>query len=111
MMTSSPASARSNNEESLAFVDLQVMVSTFRITVGYRPCGEMVNYYPFYLLAPGWAHYPMVAFATMATIIASQAVRGMHMNQALRCGARTRSGNPCQSPAVREKRRCRMHGI
>src|ERR1700733_14906047 len=29
---------------------------------------------PFYLLAPGWAHYPMVAFATMATIIASQAI-------------------------------------
>jgi KUP system potassium uptake protein len=29
---------------------------------------------PFYLLAPGWAHYPMVAFATVATIIASQAI-------------------------------------
>ncbi|MBV8132770.1 MAG: KUP/HAK/KT family potassium transporter [Alphaproteobacteria bacterium] len=29
---------------------------------------------PFYLLAPGWLHYPMVAFATMATIIASQAI-------------------------------------
>src|ERR1700720_1530328 len=29
---------------------------------------------PFYLLAPGWLHYPMVAFATMATIIASQAL-------------------------------------
>ncbi|MBV9861967.1 MAG: potassium transporter Kup [Alphaproteobacteria bacterium] len=29
---------------------------------------------PFYLLAPGWAHYPMVAFATLATIIASQAI-------------------------------------
>jgi KUP system potassium uptake protein len=29
---------------------------------------------PFYLLAPGWAHYPMVAFATMATIIASQSI-------------------------------------
>jgi hypothetical protein len=27
-----------------------------------------------------------------------------------RCGARTRNGTPCQSPAVREKRRCRMHG-
>jgi hypothetical protein len=26
------------------------------------------------------------------------------------CGARTRSGNPCRSPAVRGKRRCRMHG-
>jgi KUP system potassium uptake protein len=29
---------------------------------------------PFYLLVPGWLHYPMVAFATMATIIASQAI-------------------------------------
>jgi KUP system potassium uptake protein len=29
---------------------------------------------PFYLLAPGWLHYPMVAFATLATIIASQAI-------------------------------------
>src|SRR5271165_1331735 len=32
------------------------------------------------------------------------------MNQATRCGARSRSGKPCQSPAVRGKRRCRMHG-
>ena len=32
------------------------------------------------------------------------------MNLAARCGARTRSGKPCQSPAVRGKRRCRMHG-
>lgn len=30
--------------------------------------------------------------------------------QAPRCWARTRSGAPCQSPAVRGKRRCRMHG-
>jgi KUP system potassium uptake protein len=29
---------------------------------------------PFYLLAPKWAHYPMIAFATVATIIASQAI-------------------------------------
>ena len=27
-----------------------------------------------------------------------------------RCGARTRSGQPCRSPAVHGKRRCRMHG-
>ena len=32
------------------------------------------------------------------------------MNQAPRCGAKTRCGNPCRSPAVRGKRRCRMHG-
>ncbi|HET9794758.1 MAG TPA: potassium transporter Kup [Thermoanaerobaculia bacterium] len=29
---------------------------------------------PFYLLAPGWALYPLVLLATMATIIASQAI-------------------------------------
>ncbi len=32
------------------------------------------------------------------------------MNQALRCGARTRCGGPCRSPAVKDKQRCRMHG-
>jgi KUP system potassium uptake protein len=29
---------------------------------------------PFYLLAPAWAHYPLVTFATLATIIASQSI-------------------------------------
>jgi len=32
------------------------------------------------------------------------------MRQSLRCGAKTRSGKPCKSPAVSGKRRCRMHG-
>jgi uncharacterized protein YjcR len=27
-----------------------------------------------------------------------------------RCGAKTRSGKPCKSPAVGGKKRCRMHG-
>jgi hypothetical protein len=27
-----------------------------------------------------------------------------------RCGAKTRSGKPCRSPAVGGKKRCRMHG-
>ncbi len=27
-----------------------------------------------------------------------------------RCGAKTRSGGSCRSPAVHGKRRCRMHG-
>ena len=27
-----------------------------------------------------------------------------------RCGARNRSGGSCRAPAVRGKRRCRMHG-
>jgi uncharacterized protein YjcR len=34
----------------------------------------------------------------------------LRMNRAPRCLARTRSGKPCQSPAVKGKRRCRMHG-
>ena len=29
---------------------------------------------PFYQLAPDWAHYPLVAFAALATVIASQAI-------------------------------------
>jgi hypothetical protein len=32
------------------------------------------------------------------------------MRQSKRCGAKTRSGNACQSPAVSGKDRCRMHG-
>ena len=32
------------------------------------------------------------------------------MLSSLRCGARTRAGAPCRSPAVSGKRRCRMHG-
>jgi len=31
-------------------------------------------------------------------------------NNAPRCGAKTRRGIPCQSPAVRGKPRCRLHG-
>jgi len=34
--------------------------------------------------------------------------RGMH--DAPRCGAQTRSGSPCQAPATKGHRRCRMHG-
>jgi KUP system potassium uptake protein len=37
-----------------------------------RDPGALEN--PFYLLAPRWAHYPLVGFATLATIIASQAI-------------------------------------
>ena len=32
------------------------------------------------------------------------------LRSALRCGAKTRSGKPCQSPAVAGRARCRMHG-
>ena len=36
--------------------------------------------------------------------------RSESLLQAPRCGARTRAGTPCQSPAVNGKTRCRMHG-
>jgi hypothetical protein len=32
------------------------------------------------------------------------------LREATRCGARTRHGKRCQSPIVKGKRRCRMHG-
>jgi hypothetical protein len=32
------------------------------------------------------------------------------LRNAARCGAKTRSGNPCRSPSVAGKKRCRMHG-
>lgn len=32
------------------------------------------------------------------------------MLSSARCGARTRPGSPCRSPAVAGKKRCRMHG-
>jgi len=32
------------------------------------------------------------------------------MLASLRCGAKTRSGGACRSPAVAGKKRCRMHG-
>jgi glucans biosynthesis protein len=32
------------------------------------------------------------------------------MRESPRCGAKTRAGTPCRSPAVRGKTRCRMHG-
>ncbi len=33
-----------------------------------------------------------------------------HFMQSPRCGAKTRKNNICQSPAMRNKKRCRMHG-
>jgi glucans biosynthesis protein len=35
---------------------------------------------------------------------------GLPMHLSPRCGARTRKGTPCLAPAVKGKRRCRMHG-
>ena len=33
-----------------------------------------------------------------------------HLRNCPKCGAKTRSGGVCQSPAVAGKSRCRMHG-
>lgn len=33
-----------------------------------------------------------------------------NMREAPRCGARTRAGNACQCPAIRDRKRCRLHG-
>ncbi len=35
---------------------------------------ELLQHHPFYQLAPTWARYPLIALATVATVIASQAV-------------------------------------
>lgn len=32
------------------------------------------------------------------------------LQRACRCGVRTRTGAPCQAPAIRGRARCRMHG-
>ncbi len=37
-------------------------------------------------------------------------VVGGDPGNAPRCGARTRSGTTCQAPAMRQRRRCRLHG-
>jgi hypothetical protein len=34
----------------------------------------------------------------------------LSLQMAKRCGAKTRIGRPCQSPAVKGRKRCRMHG-
>jgi hypothetical protein len=39
-----------------------------------------------------------------------EAIKLSRLNQASRCHARTRGGTPCQQPAVRGRKRCRMHG-
>jgi hypothetical protein len=36
--------------------------------------------------------------------------KNLPMHLAPRCGARTRKGTPCQSPAAGGRKRCRMHG-
>ncbi|MES2119747.1 MAG: HGGxSTG domain-containing protein [Pseudomonadota bacterium] len=42
--------------------------------------------------------------------IAINAVQPDRLAQAPRCLARTRSGTECRSPAVKGRKRCRMHG-
>ena len=37
-------------------------------------------------------------------------IRLANLRRAPRCGARTRVGTACQSPALRGRKRCRLHG-
>jgi hypothetical protein len=47
---------------------------------------------------------------TRATVISDHARNTGPMLASAKCGAKIRSGGACRSPAVRGKRRCRMHG-
>jgi hypothetical protein len=46
--------------------------------------------------------------STLWTIV--EQTRLQNLRQAPRCGARTRGGTPCQRPAIRGRKRCRLHG-
>ena len=52
----------------------------------------------------------VVSIAITETMGRPQRSALSRMSRAPRCGARTRSGSPCRSPAVRGKARCRMYG-
>jgi ribosomal protein L32 len=41
---------------------------------------------------------------------ANTALEPASLQAAPRCGAKTRAGHACQSPAVKSRKRCRMHG-
>jgi len=76
---------------------------TGRVTVADP--GALEN--PFYQLAPtGW-HYPLVAFATVATVIASQAIylRGVFIDASSRSSSAScracRSNTPPATPSAR----------
>src|SRR5258706_3284366 len=45
---------------------------------------------------------------TRPSVTSSDSIEAMRKSP--RCGAKTRAGPPCCSPAVGGKRRCRMHG-
>jgi hypothetical protein len=47
-------------------------------------------------------HNPMNQSRVMAQLT--------NLRAALRCGAKTRAGGACQCPAIRDRKRCRLHG-
>jgi glucans biosynthesis protein len=71
---------------------------------------------------PQWARLnrrrcgPLVGRNSRGSVAAEVFVMGEHtwntnpMRVSPRCRAETRAGTPCQAPAARGKRRCRMHG-
>jgi len=36
--------------------------------------------------------------------------RLLNLRAAPRCGAKTKAGGPCRCPAIRDRKRCRLHG-
>ena len=42
--------------------------------------------------------------------LTNNAIEPANLANAPRCGAKTRLGTPCRSPAIRGKQRCRLHG-
>jgi hypothetical protein len=38
------------------------------------------------------------------------AQRLTNIRASARCGAKTRAGSPCQCPAIKNRKRCRLHG-
>lgn len=44
------------------------------------------------------------------TLCTGRSTKTYSFFNAIRCGAKTRSSLPCKAPAMRFKKRCRMHG-
>jgi hypothetical protein len=58
-------------------------------------------------------HAPRGSLLTKARVLRGRLKYGNaggDPSSAPRCGARTRRGNPCLAPAIKGRRRCRMHG-
>ncbi len=100
--------------ELLALLKCQPEV---QLIVGEADLSQLSPYRPsntFTSMKAGKPWLPTISTNTVGgpemTIQANNPMQPERLAQAPRCLARTRSGQPCQSPAVRGKSRCRMHG-